>query len=185
MVKALSLLHKFLRPQGFFIVLLSRDKLLKFKFYAFKYTELIDDLIEAKTIEIKKENKRIRYWNNQNPDEAPKKSVPFYYAQMHLEATQEVQKAIQYMKRGNAKQKLKARLLELEISYIRKREKRKTINQINSKFGDGSHRGEFTLTEIANTFNVTKERVRQVEHQANRRMNHPQMKRILQGAIYA
>jgi len=89
------------------------------------------------------------------------------------------------MKRGNNKQRVKARLLELEIELIRKREKMETVKAINVRYGDNAHTGNFTLEEIGKTLGFTKERARQIEYQANRRMNHPEMKRILKDAIYA
>ena len=75
-----------------------------------------------------------------------------------------------------AKEALHNKLEEIMDGALTDRE----IRIIKLRFGwfDGRPR---TLEEIGNEFNVTRERIRQIEAKAMRKLRHPQRKRILEG----
>lgn len=56
-----------------------------------------------------------------------------------------------------------ARMLDLELEYIRREEKNKLIKTIERKLGNPIVAGRYTLEDIGTTFGVTRERVRQIE----------------------
>ncbi len=90
-----------------------------------------------------------------------------------------IKKEITRLKNGDRGDKLYAQQLELEMEYIRAEEKERILLRIEEKLGS-KMAGAFTLAQIAKTYDITRERVRQIEAQTNKIMKHPINKRKLQ-----
>lgn len=70
-----------------------------------------------------------------------------------------------------------AKLLKLELQYKRAQEKEEIKYMIRVKMGESHTSGDFTLAEIGNILGLTRERVRQLEDAAIKKMKHPKQSR--------
>lgn len=66
-----------------------------------------------------------------------------------------------------------------EKILLRKWECKKLLDEIEAKLGYRPVESEMTLEEIARFFGVTRERIRQIEDRAIKKMKHPHIGRIL------
>lgn len=90
-----------------------------------------------------------------------------------------IKKEINRLNNGTRSDRLYAKQLELEVEYVNIEEKERILQRIEDKLGSKMS-GDFTLAQIAKTYGLSRERVRQIEAAVMKALKHPANKRKLQ-----
>ena len=84
-----------------------------------------------------------------------------------------------YIKKLAKTEPLKAKMLRLQLQYRNKEEKTELSKLIIKTLGENGAGGSYTLADIGRVLGVSRERARQLQDTAIKKINHPYSRRIL------